>query len=596
MLVPGMEEFIAAGGRLLHAGGGLLWLIDQARGRVLEAPEEAGPVLRVADRFRTLREHRQALLELGWQDDGSGSLDALLSSLVRSGALRSRSEVLHRILEVPPEPPPPPISALTWVTRDRPQLLRRSVESAIANLRLHGRRVDLKVYDDSGDARARQGTRAMLVELGRREGFAVHYAGAEEKREFAAALQARADGVAGEAVEFALFDPLALGYTPGANTNAVLLDSCGQLIVHADDDTVFRFASLPEAGAGLRFSSAADPTEVRFSAAVELRDADILAAHEALLGRAVADCLRRNDAAADFDPVSPELLPRLEAGAGVAVTMVGVCGDSGLGSAQFVLWLGGASRELAWRSERHYREALDGREILRAADRPTLGSSAFLMSMHLGLDNRLALPPFLPVLRNGDGLFGQLLKQGRPSALTGYLPLAIAHLPAEARSAAGVGLWRGRTRAADLLASLFGHTLRAGACRSLEQEWRSLGEQLAAVALLPAREFQALVRQAWTGSLSGNILALEQILEEQGDRPDYWATDARVWIRGAQEAVSALGPLIPEDLPWEDSADEVAARWQQLVHRFGKLLQQWPAIREAAGELAREGRRLARPL
>ncbi len=164
------------------------------------------------------------------------------------------------------------------------------------------------------------------------------------------------------------------------------------------------------------------------------------------------------------------------------------------------------------------------------------------------------------------------------------------------RSSAGVELWRGRTRAADLLAALFGHTLRAGACRSLEQGWRSLGEQLAAVAVLPAREFQALVRQAWAESLSGNILALEQILEEQGGRPDYWATDARAWIQGAQEAVAAQGPLIPEDLPGEDSTDETAARWQQLALRFGKLLQQWPAIREAAGELAREGRRLARRL
>ena len=294
------EKYIAASGRLLYAGGGRLWLVDPARGRVLEAPEEAGPILRVADRFRTLSEHRQALLELGWQDDGSGSLDALLSSLVRDGLLRSRSEVLRRIQEAPAEPPPPPIDAITWVTRDRPALLRRSVESAVANLRLYGRRVDLKVYDDSGDARARQATRAMLAELGRREGYSVLYAGLEEKREFASALQARAGGVNPETIEFALFDPLGIGYTPGANTNAVLLDTCGQLIVHADDDTVFRFASPPNPCSELRLSSAVDPTEIRFfesgqkrDAAVELHDADILAAHETLLGRSAADCLRQ---------------------------------------------------------------------------------------------------------------------------------------------------------------------------------------------------------------------------------------------------------------------------------------------------------------
>ena len=115
------------------------------------------------------------------------------------------------------------------------------------------------------------------------------------------------------------------------------------------------------------------------------------------------------------------------------------------------------------------------------------------MAMHCGLDNRLALPPFLPVLRNGDGLFGQMLKSCRPSGLTAYLPLAIAHLPDEERSS---GRWgtlanQGEDRGPAFRAAAL--RLPQGACRSLEQELRSLGEQLAGVAGLPAPEFQALV-------------------------------------------------------------------------------------------------------
>ncbi len=316
-MLHGQEEtYIAVSGRLLPAGGGRLWAVDAARGRVVEAPEEAGPILQLADRFRPLREHRQALLELGWQDDGSGSLDALLSSLVRDGLLRSRQEMLGRILEAEPEQPPPPIGAISWVTRDRPKLLRRSVQSAIANLRLYGRQVELKVYDDSADTQAREVTRAMLAELGRREGYAVFYAGLEEKRKFAAALQAGAEGVAAETIEFALFNPYGIGYAPGANSNAVLLDTRGQLVLHTDDDSVFRFASLPEAGPGLRLSSAADPMERRFFAdqgererAVELRDVDILAAHQALLGRPVTDCLRACGAQVYCEEMAPEFFP-----------------------------------------------------------------------------------------------------------------------------------------------------------------------------------------------------------------------------------------------------------------------------------------------
>ena len=91
---------------------------------------------------------------------------------------------------------------------------------------------------------------------------------------------------------------------------------------------------------------------------MELRDADILSAHESLLGRSVADCLRQHGGEADCDEASPEFLALLQAGgARVAVTMAGACGDSGMGSPQFVLWLSGRSRELALQSEQHYRDA-----------------------------------------------------------------------------------------------------------------------------------------------------------------------------------------------------------------------------------------------
>ena len=596
------DKYIAVSGRLHYAGGGRLWVLDPG-GRVLEAPEEAGPILRVADRFRTLREHRQALLSMGWQDDGSGMLDELLSSLVSSGALRSRQELLQGIQEAEPEAPPPAISAIAWITRDRPELLRRSVQSAIANLRLYSRRAELRVYDDSANAQARQAARTMLAELGRREGYPVFYAGEEEKRDFAAALRARAGGVSAEIIEFALFDPLGIGYTPGANLNAVMLDNCGKLVVHADDDTVFRFASLPEAEAGLRLSSAADPTQVRFFSralerkAAELRDADILFAHESLLGHSVADCLRQHGGEADCDEASPEFLALLQAGGGrVAATMAGVCGDSGLGSPSFVLWLAGDSRELALQSEQHYRDALRTREVLRGVDRPTLSSSTFFMNMHCGLDNRLTLPPFLPVLRNSDGLFAQMLKSCRPSGLTAYLPLAIAHLPGVQRASAGGGPWRARARTADLLCAVLRYVVRVGVCRSLEQGLRSLGEQLVGVAGLPAPQFRALFGQAWAESLSGNILALEQLLQANGGEPGYWAADVVAWIREAQETVAAAGPLIPEDLRREASPGESAAHWQHLVLFFGELLQQWPALRQAAAVMASEGRRLAVPL
>jgi hypothetical protein len=593
------EEYIAASGRLLYAGGSRIWVVDPSRGRVVEAPEEAGPVLQMADRFRTLPEHRKALLQMGWQEDGSGTLDALLSSLVRSGALRSRDELLRRLLQSEPEAPPPPISAINWITRDRPALLRRSVESAIANLRRYGRKVELRVYDDSADAGVRRATREMLRELGRREGFAMFYAGAEEKHTFAAALQARS-GTPPETIEFALLDPLGIGYAPGANMNAELLDTCGKLILHADDDTVFRLASLPEAEQGLRLSSALDPTEVRFhadaaerEAAVALHDEDILAAHESLLGRSLADCLRRHGGEADCREVSAEFLPALEAaGAGVAATMAGACGDSGMGSPLFVLWLSGRSRELALQSEEHYRNALRTREVLRAATQPTLSSGALLMSMHLGLDNRLLLPPFLPVLRNADGLFGQMLRASRPEGPIAHLPEAVLHLPGERR--AFPGQRRLQPRLADLLLLLVRSLSPAPWLADPDQRLSVIAGGLVQAGRLKGPAFTALMRELWASEMSRRIAALAGLVEENDGRPRYWATEAETWLEQTRQQVTSPEPIFPTDLA--AAGPEGLALAQRLLRSYGELALAWPSLRAASGVLCSSGVPLARLL
>jgi hypothetical protein len=413
------------------------------------------------------------------------------------------------------------------------------------------------------------------------------YAGAEEKRAFASALQARAAGVAPETIEFALFDPLGIGSTYGANTNAVLLDTCGRLILHADDDTVFRFASLPEANAGLRLSSAADPTEVRFEAAVEPRDVDILAAHEALLGRSVADCLRAHGGDADCSELAPESLPLLEGGGRVAAAMAGVCGDSGMGSPLFVLWLSGRSRELALQSEQHYRTALRMRRILRATTQPTLGSSALLMSMHLGLDNRQLLPPFLPALRNADGLFGQVLRASLPRCLVAHLPLAVLHLPGEQRAFTEEP--RQQLRLADLLLLLVRSLAPAPRAIEGSHAIRILGAGMAETGRLEPVAFQCLLRQLWAEEMSRHILALEQLLAEHAGELDYWATDAEAWMEQIRSRVTAGEPLVPADL--ENTASALS-----VVSSYGELLLAWPSMHMASTAMISAGTPIARPL
>ena len=162
----------------------------------------------------------------------------------------------------------------------------------------------------------------------------------------------------------------------------------------------------------------------------------MLASHERLLGRRAANVIFEAEAAglldlSRLDPALQSLLERRDCF--VAVTTTGICGDSGAGNQKTLLLLEGPDRERLMRSDDAYRSAVSSREVLAVASRYQLSGLPFLMTPCVGLDNRELLPPFFPLFRNSDGLFGRTLRAFRPEALIGRLPIAVAHFPPEGR-------------------------------------------------------------------------------------------------------------------------------------------------------------------
>ena len=251
-----------------------------------------GPLLQLlvgCGTFLTLREHAEALAPACRA--APADLLPRLAQLARAGLLLSYDDVRARILSAT-QPPPPPISAISIVTRDRPAALLRAAEGLADNCRAHGRSPALYVLDDSAPA-AQAESRAALAELQRRGPLRVHHLGAEEKRALQEALR-RGAGVPAEIVEFALGNPCGAPRFGGANYNAMLLRGAGALHVSVDDDTVCRLARLG-ASPALRISAQHDVTELLVMEGreavlgqVRAEERDLLALHEELLGRGPA--------------------------------------------------------------------------------------------------------------------------------------------------------------------------------------------------------------------------------------------------------------------------------------------------------------------
>jgi hypothetical protein len=472
----------------------------------------------------------------------------------------------------------PEITVVGVVTHDRVTSLVACLESYRANCRSHARLPEFVVMDDvaDDDAGGRETcarVRAALQAFQRTGDETVRYAGPGEKRRFAEAL-ARESSISRDLIDFALSGDRRCRLRTGANRNGLLLDTVGALVFGADDDTRARTAVAPDSEKPVSISSEYEPREFWFfpdrGAALEAvppADSDLLSCHERFLGRTLAEV---------GAPVGVD--------GQVVVTLPGLVGDSGMGSSHYLLTLTGASRERLLASRSAYASAFRSREVLRTVRQPTIAASAFCMTTFFGFDNRLLLPPFFPVERNSDGIFGLMAQRLIEGSYVAFLPSVLLHAPAEPRAFAEDEAWTEsvRVRMADIL---IGSILVHGA--------GPLGPYLRSLASLKPADFEAFVRSAQQMRNLIFTTLLETRLSEYGASPAFWAEDARKAIDVLRRTAARSDYIVPRDLGNAGDLDSARRLAQELMGKFGELVEAWPALVEATSRLRANGCRVS---
>lgn len=482
-----------------------------------------------------------------------------------------------------------PVSALVVPTRaDRPEgftPLARGLAGHARDRADARRRHALVVFDDS----VHPGARAECRRIADRAG--AEYVGVDEKRRLATSLAAK--DVDPALVRFAMFGVDGVSFRAGANRNCALLARAGERFVSVDDDGECRISAIPDATARLRLSSAPDPTEFwcfddRVTALASTRPdrSDLVGVHEHWLGRSLADCARDHEiATVELDDMSPRYTERVLSGrARVAVTYLGVVGDSGMSAPIFALVQQGRSRERLMIDAERYRGALRSREIVRGVTAPTLVDSGFLMGLAIGFDNRELLPPFLPVGRNEDHAFGGILAHACGDALIGCLPFALLHAPGGARAFEPDALRFRETKLADLVRACIHGAPRLAVDADREAGLVALGDHFVALASRPALEFEAALRERRAFVARSTIAFLELLVRRYDGRPVEWARDVERFAATCEAAARDDAPIVADELHSMD-VDDARRCVRALVRRYGELLIAWPRIVSAAREL-----------
>jgi hypothetical protein len=488
----------------------------------------------------------------------------------------------------------PKITTLAFPTADRVVELQSAIASYADNVTKYGRLVDLLVMDDSKSV-PRNDYLHSLNSV--RTGLSIRYAGRPEKEAY---LKALIDlGIQPDVARFALLGNFGdVNCTTGANRNAILLDTVGECVVSADDDTTCTLTSHPQRDKKLYLKDKGDPRDKWFyltrdqvKAQNAWIDDDLVGEHEYLLGKPLSTLAFEMEGDLHLEPRCNHILDALQFGSGIiAATMSGIAGDSGMYTSSSFLRERGESQSRLCESEVLFKCAFGSREVLAVVRGRTVTHNSPCMAGHMGLANFTMLPPFFPIGKNQDGLFGILLRECTRSFL-GHVPIAVYHDATGQRAYQRIP----ECRISDVVWALISSLVSSGE-EAMPISLKFLGQGFLDIAKLPDVEFWRLVCQRLSKHTADRLRMTEAALRQLRQCPTYWAQEVADLYRQSVSNLQTPDWFIPIEFGKDRHPDLARSATKELVALAGALFYHWPDILSAAQILRQRGQRVSIPL
>jgi hypothetical protein len=583
----------AADARLYRLGesGTLLVPTDGTAGHYLD--RQSALVWKMCRGSKSFEEHLAGIcqqLGIAEREEVSGVLQLLISQgCLRAVAAQDKAPAAANMRGR--------IATFVIPTRDRPIALERCVRSYLRAC--EGRSTDFKilVIDGSASLAMRRANLEALSRLAVQTPVAVHCIAASQREMLKATLDR--GGAKSQLLDFTVTSP-ALSTTTGDSRNLALLLNAGEAFLSVDDDTVCQPWTMPDAEPGVAFWGDRDPVEMQFVNSRSEADAatlpstvNIVEALEALLGKTLLQCAEGALGEPVWSDCCEHLHNALAGKSGserVRVCFPGMAGDVALHCPYQLLFSSGATRRLMSASNDAFETALTSREAVAAVRRYTVTDNSTCITMCAALDNEDLLPPFVPVGRNQDGVFGVMLRVCDPGALFGYVPYGIRHASDRApKYDDGAILSASGIRWSDLLILLLKAAPVAPMSRSVRRRTIQIGEFFQELASLDRVEFVRFVEAQLLLEWHRRLSAMDVALRGERSYPEYW-------LQGFEKYRNALcgtltRPHFCVPFEFQDAAPEHAyAAVQRCLQRYGELLQEWPDLWQSAREARLAGR------
>jgi hypothetical protein len=499
----------------------------------------------------------------------------------------------------------PKLQSLGVITCNRPENLKTNLASYMQNTQTYGRNIDFVICDDSQERDMQEKNQQIATEYGRKLKRSVYYIGLEEKKVFANHLKSR--GLSPEVIDFALFDSDQSRYSYGANCNSFYLHTAGELAFVTDDDTICQlFPSLDyEDGISLGAQGNILPHwyfENRDDALKSCRseNIDLIGLHEKVLGKSVTECVSELKSVEylKIDGLNNINLSQVLRNAGrVRLSHNGLLGDSGSNSPRSYLFSFDDQRKRLLKNESAYRSAFKSRETLKVAPRLTLHPAGVCMSTFYAADNREVLPPFFPIFRDCDSLFGEMLAACDRDNYFAYLPWALLHSPPEQRAYHGVqSVLIDGFGTTDIIRNIFETFSPHPGNSVMPTNIKKAGQHLIEFGEMPFRDYRRIVVESLFRKRCEDLANLRAVYEMHSDSPSYWKKDMEMLLKSSERQLTKKLYLTDPQLASRFGPEESEKLNQRYIYRFGQLCSEWPEIFNASLELKSNGIRLGKKL
>jgi hypothetical protein len=318
-------------------------------------------------------------------------------------------------------------------------------------------------------------------------------------------------------------------------------------------------------------------------------ECDYLGLHELMLGRRVGSFFA-SGTDVEFVGISDSMLRRLQETDGrIVTTFTGHCGHPGIPTSYYYLtYRKETLARLTADGETQYRAYLASGGVCALAPRMAIADAGLSPGMAFGIDARVLVPPFPPVLHAEDFVWGAAVWQCCAAGFAGHLPVAARHDPGQGRGIITPPLKDGPPVAmwefAHLLRGILIHWTAQPGALDTAQRMDSVGRYLCEIAGARPAAFHEYLRWFVLQHESDKIAFMESCLAEERDAPDFWRKDVEDYIEQTRDALAEPDCDIPFDMrdPW--TAREARALIQKQVYDYGRLLRAWPGLFEAARE------------